>query len=146
MYFLTKINWKIWAIIILSYLIPIFIGDLLTEAGIREMRWFLYIIPVFFFSYYYGLRVGMISSFLSNAFFLLWEWAEILMGESRPYWETYLIFAISLVSFSIAIGIGFLANKLSLLSITDPLTNLLNRRFINNYKITKKRFAVFLLT
>lgn len=135
---IKNVPWKIWAIISLSYLIPFLIEDLLTSEGIREMRWFLYVVPVFFFAYYFGLRGGVLSSFLSNAFFLLWEWKEALDGEIRPPWETYLIFAISLVSFSIALGIGILANKLSLLSIRDPLTRLFNRRYIQQFEVNKK--------
>jgi len=139
---MKKIPWEIRIIILVSYLIPFVIFDTFAEEGIRDMRWFFYLVPVFFFAYYFGLRGGLISSFFSNAFFLLWEWGETLMGLVRPHWETYLIFAIALVSFSIAIGIGLLANKLSLLSNIDPLTNLFNRRYINDYQLKKNRATV----
>jgi diguanylate cyclase (GGDEF)-like protein len=147
MNFIKKIPPKIWAVILLSYILPFFIVESFTPAGIREMRWFFFIFPVFFFAYYFGLRGGVISSLLSNAFFLFWECMETAFGDNynRPAWETYLVVAISLVSISIAIGIGLLANKLSRLSVIDPLTSLYNRRYVEHFQLNKKGVVVFFI-
>lgn len=145
MNFVKKTPLKIWCVIIICYLTPIFCEETLFDSTIFELQWFLYIFPIFFFAYYYGLRVGIISSILSNLCFLFFEWMEVLNGETLSTWKGYLIFSISLISFSIAIGIGILANKLNKLTIIDPLTNVFNRRYIDLYQTGKKRISIFFI-
>jgi diguanylate cyclase (GGDEF)-like protein len=71
--------------------------------------------------------------------FLTYEVFETRNGEPVTQLETYLDISISLISLLIALCIGLMASKLNKLSITDPLTNLFNRRYIENYQIGKKR-------
>jgi diguanylate cyclase (GGDEF)-like protein len=145
MNYIKKIPWKIWVIIIICYIAPFFIKDVLTIQGIRDMRWFLYLVPAFFFAYYYGLRTGIILSFLSNLFYLLWEWGETFVGVVRPEWESYLIFVISLINLSVSIGVGYQTDRVRLLSIIDPLSNLYSRRYINNYRLKENQATIFFI-
>lgn len=137
---LKKIPNYIWIIILVSYLLPILINEQWLSSQLAEMRWFFLIIPVFFFSYYFGLRGGMISSLISNGLIIIKELIEKYIGESLSLWEPYMLFIICLISFSIAFGIGLLANRLTKkqqeltrLSVTDPLTKLYNRRYIETF-------------
>lgn len=66
-------------------------------------------------------------------------------GEPVTQLEMYLDISISLVSLLIAFCIGLMASKLNKLSITDPLTNLFNRRYIESYQIGKKRSYVLFI-
>jgi diguanylate cyclase (GGDEF)-like protein len=145
MNYLKKIPWKIRVIIIICYIAPFLIEDVLTIQGIRDMRWFLYLVPAFFFAYYYGLRIGIILSFLSNLFYLLWEWGETFVGIVRPEWESYLIFVISLINLSVSIGVGYQTDRVLLLSIIDPLSNLYSRRYINNYRLKENQATIFFI-
>lgn len=142
---LKKIPLKIWTVIIISYIIPIFCESTFLDSSLFEMQWFLYLIPVFFFAYFYGLRAGIVSSILSNLFFLLYELIKAFNGESAPIWKVYFLLTISLISLIIAIGIGILTNQLNKLTITDPLTNLYNRRYINQYEIGQKSRSIFFI-
>jgi diguanylate cyclase len=139
--FFKKIPKLIWVLIIICYLTPLLIEDSLLNNPLIEMRWFLYLVPVFFYSYYHGLKVGIIGSFLSNIVFLSYEWFEILEGEHYLPWEQYYISSISVISFLTALGIGIMTNKLNKLNITDPLTNLYNRRYMNDYHIGRKKLS-----
>lgn len=141
MNFIKKIPQKIWGIIIICYLIPILIDDSFMNNPLLEMRWFLYLVPCFFFAYYFSLRIGVVSSFLSILVFLLYEWFETIEGENSLLWEKYLILSISLVIFLTSLGVGVLAAKINKITDTDPLTNLFNRRYIDNCQIGKRKLS-----
>lgn len=141
---LKKVPFYIWFLIVFTFLIPWIITEPSSNGNLFELRWFLLLVPVFFTSYYFGFKGGIIYSLLSNLLLLLWDWKEYLGGESYHNWEKYLILVICLISFSIALGIGFLTNQLYKLSTKDPLTDLYNRKYIHTYLPKKKVSILFI--
>lgn len=139
-YVFSNIPSRIWLIIAVSYLIPFLSAEPFHSIDIREMRWFTMFIPAFFFAYYFGLKGGILSALFSNTIFLLWEWGEnVFTGQILEGWNFYIIPMIVFLNFAVAFGVGVLADQLTKnqqqlkeLGITDPLTKLYNRRYLND--------------
>jgi diguanylate cyclase (GGDEF)-like protein len=132
---------------LLVYIIPLIFDE---ASGENELIWFIYIIPAFIFSYYWGLWGGITAAVTSSVIQISWE-----IPLSHFYSEDYnqenyiLIIANLIISFGIAFGIGLLADKLKKhqkiiekinlelqnknkllveISLKDELTGLWNRR------------------
>jgi len=125
-------------LILFSVISPFLLETTFLKMGLRDLQFFLLLIPSFILSYYLGLKGGLFFVIVTDTLFLWQEWfGERALVHERH--ETYVIFVIAILNVVITIGIGLLADKfrkieedLRLLTVTDPLTNLFNRRFINN--------------
>ncbi|MGZ4106746.1 MAG: putative bifunctional diguanylate cyclase/phosphodiesterase [Tumebacillaceae bacterium] len=131
---MRKIPPIVWVICLATFIFPGVIEDGLN-LDIKEMVWFLNILPSFFFAYYLGLRGGIITAFLSAGIHGLWEAGEFLNGNFHAN-DMELFAEVSIVRTVFAIGIGLLTDRLNRkqaenheLMFKDSLTYLYNRRY-----------------
>jgi diguanylate cyclase (GGDEF)-like protein len=96
---------------LLIFFIPFFFDQ--PSGGTTEFIWFVYIIPAFIFSYYWGLKGGVFTAFLSMMTQIGWELVSCnLDDENFNNGNLLVIIVRSLISFGIAFGIGLLASRL----------------------------------
>ena len=124
---------------VLCYILPFTSDSTFAFIELKDMEWFLYLIPSFYLPYYLGLFNGTTIAVGANLVFLSYEWWEKLHGQIHSLLQLYIISIIVVLNVSIAIGIGLVTEKLKLkhrelieLSYTDPLTNLFNRRYLQD--------------
>lgn len=81
----NRIPFNIWVLIFVCYLMPIIIELLASDSFLGEIAssivWFLYLIPSVFFSYYSGLKGGMVSTLLSVIIHVLIELLDNMEGK-----------------------------------------------------------------
>ncbi|HJV45500.1 MAG TPA: EAL domain-containing protein [Bacillota bacterium] len=109
---LGRIPNGIWFFIFLSYILPFLFGGLFSDQGVERLRWVLFIVPSFFFSYYFGLRGGFLSSLCSNIILVLWEWRRMIqIAGFEESWPLYIVPMIVILNFTVAVCMGILSRK-----------------------------------
>jgi len=153
---IKKVPIKIYLITLIFFLSPFILEILLANIDLNNIQFFLLIIPTFFWTYYIGLAAGFIGVLLSNILFLGYKWFEIKhLGVDYNVDDLYHILIIIIINFTIPMSVGFLANKLikqrdiiEKIAITDPLTQLYNRRYLldklKSIKMSDKAALIFI--
>jgi diguanylate cyclase (GGDEF)-like protein len=142
--FFKTVPLRLWLIAIVLFLIPIFID---TANGDFESIWFIYIFPAFIFSYYYGIKGGIFSAFIGLFIHGIWEMNQSFF-ETYNDENYYTVFFSTILCFSVAVGTGYLVDKLNqkqslleMISLNDELTNLWNRRGFFTFSQKELEFA-----
>lgn len=131
----------LWIVNSILFLIPFLVDT--PPDGYQEFIWFLYIIPAYIFSYYWGVWGGIVPSVLTISAQMIYEFTEYVFEVGDYKEENFImVFVTSLITILIAIGIGLFAEKLKKVNIIlqnnnrqleylsnmDDLTDLSNRR------------------
>jgi thiamine transporter ThiT len=98
----------VWLITIVSYLIPLIFDN---AKGLYEILWFMYLIPSFVFSYFWGLRGGTVTALIATLLHVIEELKEYLTDESYNMNNFETIISLAIISFVIAISFGILSDK-----------------------------------
>jgi diguanylate cyclase (GGDEF)-like protein/PAS domain S-box-containing protein len=117
---------KIWLVIFLCYLTPIFVGMYSPNDPIIELQlsmvWFLCLIPSLFFTYYFSLKGGIISTILAMIFHVVTELYNDAEGHISIR-EMYLLGEVAFGNIILTISISTLVNKMKWERVALESTN-----------------------
>jgi diguanylate cyclase (GGDEF)-like protein len=143
---------KVWILSVICLILPLFLDTFSTYLA--NGSWFFHLIPIFFFTYYFGIRGGVITCIFS--IFIHFGWNASLDSETIKHQPEIWSVFVSYIFLKITVlgGVRYitrilnknqeelkLANKtlmkqaedLELMAYHDPLTGLPNRYMLNEY-------------
>jgi PAS domain S-box-containing protein len=101
---------KIWLITMIIYILPVFLTKTENISIYHILIWFVVLIPVFIFSYYYGLWGGVTFSFLSHILHIIIDKCVFLPDNfNQGFVFRHEVFAVSLF---LSVCISILSHKI----------------------------------